>query len=245
MNLILKNHNYKYSKIKFNDEKIIGLISYSIDSLLRFNKLKIVNINKNKSCLYSYININDNFVTNIVYDEMLLAINKCYHKYKNNRKRLVKALEVVGLNEDYLSKKISTLTTSEKILIKIAISFLNNPSVYFFVDVFKFLDYNNKKILIRLFNELKKSYHKTIFLLSSDSDLLYEITDEILAINEDNYCYNKTIDILKNNTILDKFKITKPTLIEFTDLIHDKKIEFNYYNNVNDVIKEVYRHAKE
>ena len=63
-----------------------------------------------------------------------------------------------------------------------------------------------------------------------------------LFINRDNHLYGITKTIFNEND-LKKFNIDVPNLVKFTDLVNKKGIKIGYFQDIRDLIKDVYRNV--
>ena len=77
------------------------------------------------------------------------------------------------LEENYLERKITTLSSSEKKIVQLAIALISNPEVIIIEDIFKYLDKNWEKKVIMLLQKIKEQY--------SIKNLLKIVTKNILS----------------------------------------------------------------
>lgn len=198
----------------------------------------IINSNyKGKIC---FINQEYDFFTRTIKDEFYL-IKKDLDDI-NYLERIIASLNMVGFDKNYLEKNIDTLSKSEKILLKISLSLITNPSIIAFDNIFNNLDKDYKLILKNIIKELQRKYDKTIIIIDNDINKLYDLVDELVILDDDKVIINDKIkkvyqdlDYLKDNNI------ELPFLIQFSDLAkkYDKKL--SYHKDINDLIKEIYK----
>jgi len=238
--------------VTLNDNHIIGIMGRNYQELLYligsdkvltnnilYNNL---NIDDRKSNYIGYIDKNFNFYTPYVYDELLLYLNRYSGKVKNHRNRFMKIIEMFSLNESFLDKKISDLSNGEMKLLKYLVVLVYNPNVIVIDEPFLYLDYHYKKVIKKVLYDLKTKYHKTIIVGSDDSNIIYSLCDISLLVNRDNHLYGITKSIF-NETELKKFNIKVPDLVRFTDLAKKKGINIGYFQDIRDLIKDVYRNV--
>ena len=172
-------------------------------------------------------------------EEQLTYILTQYN-YKNNKKQMVDALKMVGLDNNYLNRKIDTLSSLELFKISLSCSLIINPKILILDDPTTFLDYQSKKNLIKLLRMLKNRYHKTIIILSSNSDFILELCDYVYILgNHKLICEGTKFEVFSKK--LDKYGIAKPNIIAFEDLVTaSKKIKIGYRDTINDLIKDIY-----
>ena len=150
------------------------------------------------------------------------------------------------MDESFLDRDPYTLSNGEKRKIAIASVLVYNPKVLLLDEPTIGLDYQSKKSLIRLLVLLKKRYNKTILIATHDVDLIHKIADYIyiladktILLEGDKYSVFKQVDLLKEHNI------EVPKVIEFSDLVLKKKNKkIGYRDDINDLIKDIYRYAK-
>jgi len=269
MEIVLKNVNYRYKSkkilekinLKISSGKITGitgdnktLLIEMIDSLTfpSYGEIKIGSevVDKNnltemrkKVCLIRQRS-KEQFFTDTPREEMMFLVGRLNYKNNNIMKKIKDSLTLVGLNEEYLDENILSLSTGEQKLIQIAINLLYNPKVIIFDEPFVELDYNNKKKLIKLIKILKNRYNKTIIIASNDSNLLYELTDDLIIIkNTRIIAADETTKIYQDVDFLTYNEIDIPDLVRFTYLAKKKKVKLSYHRDIRDLIKDVYKHV--
>ena len=106
---------------------------------------------------------------------------------------------------------------------------------------------DNKSInkLISLLLKLKNNYHKTIIIASNDIEFVSKITDNIVILNKGKIKQaGDKNDILSNIKLLKENDIEIPKIIEFINLVYEKKgIKLNYTLDINELIKDIYRNV--
>ena len=189
-----------------------------------------------------YIRKNEYYFTNYVYDELLLSLNKYDKDIKDVDKRIKKVLEVFDLDNSFLDKEISKLSKGEKRLLSYLRVFIYNPKIILIDEPFKNLDYKYEKILIYYLRELKNKYNKTIVIASNNVNVIYENTDKTLIIG-DEVVFDDTKDIFTNDDILKKYNLYVPNLVMFVKKAKKKDKKINYYTDIRELMKDVYRNV--
>lgn len=214
----------------------------SITSIICNEKYKLSFIESNMS--YISLDIN-NYYQDIILEILIDEIKNRKLEIRNPRKRILNSLKIVGLDESYLRRSIRTLSTTEKRLIQLAIGLLSNPEILILDNFFRNIDLKLEKKLIMLFQRLKDNYNKTIILLNNDLDKVYKYSDYFIIIK------NNSI-LLEGNFkgIVSKIKLLKdnniyiPDMLEFTYLVREKKkVNIDYYKDIRDLIKDIYKHV--
>jgi len=269
MEITLKNIGYKYKNkkildhinLKIESNHITGitgeyksLLCQIIDAIkipttgniiVGENMLEKANlkwIRKEVSMIHQ--NYQDQFFTDNVKEEFLFLISRLNYKPKDQNKKMEQALLLVGLDNSYLKKNISHLSTGEKKLLQVAISLIHNPDTIIFDEPFVELDLMNKRKLTKLIKMLKEKYQKTIIISSNDSNMLYELTDDIVILKKGNIvAADSTVKVYQNLKLLEENEIEIPYLVIFTKLAKAKKVKLSYHRDIRDLIKDVYKHV--
>lgn len=169
-----------------------------------------------------------------------------YFKYKLNKKniRISEALKLVGLNEEYLKRRIDSLNISEKKKVSLASILIFNPGVIILGEPSIFLNYRDNEKLIKLIKLLKDKYNKTIILISKDTNLSYKVSDEIILLNKGSIVYAGNKSILEDEKVLNNINVDVPEIVKFINISNKFDAKLTYTSNILDLIKEVYRNAK-
>lgn len=269
MGIIIENLTHSYDGIKksisnisleMEDNKIYGILGKNgsgkttllelIDGLLKPTKGKIliddIEVNQNKRIIRKEIGFifqfpEEQFFLNTVKKELEYSLKN----FNISKSKAVDALTLVGLSNEYLKKEIKELSNGEKRLIAIASVLVYNPRILMFDEPTIGLDYKNKKSLIKLIKMLKNTYDKTIIIVSHDTDLLYELCDDLIVLdNGVLIMYGDPDSIYKEDELINKYNIELPKIIKFEKTVKQaKNIKLMHTKSINDLIKEVYRNV--
>lgn len=205
----------------------------------------IKNINKLRMNVgYIKENPNEFLFNKRVIDELNFGIK--YFKYKLNKQsiRIQEALTLVGLTEDYLYKEVNSLSLNEKKRLSIASSLIFNPSIIVLEEPIMFLTYKDKEKLIKLIHILKTKYKKTIIIITKDTNLPYEVSDEVLLFSDGELVESGGKELLTQDKLISKIKCGIPEIVKFINVSNKMNANLTYTSNILDLIKEVYRNAK-
>ncbi|MBQ9019655.1 MAG: hypothetical protein IJ097_05035 [Bacilli bacterium] len=224
----------------------INIIENTFNGIITDDEEKIIELIKQQSIQKIGIIREDylsyNFLTK-VYEWMYYEIRRKRLIIKNPKKKINDSLKIVGLNTTYLNKNINKLSSSEKILITLAISLLSNPDIIILIDLFKYFDKENEKKLIILFDKIRDKYNKTIIFINDDSEIMYKYTNNLIIKKNNLFIEDETTKIFKRVDFLHKNNIKVPEIIELTYLIKKKKkIKLEYHKDVRDILKDIYKH---
>lgn len=194
--------------------------------------------------LYGFLSDNDIFYTSTVLKEFELNLKKTNHLNYDLLEKINNMLTLVGLDDSYIFRKTNTLSTSEKYLIKLALILINNPTLIIINSNFSILDNNNNKRLFTILKNLKED-KKTIIIGSNNIDILYQLTDEIIILdNNEIFASGYTDNIYTNSNVLSNTNINKPILPLITYKAKElKNIKISYHKDSRDIIKDIYKHV--
>ena len=247
-------NNFSY---KFSEGKVYSIIGSTINAVNKpytgiikigefINDGKYIkNINKLRMNVgYIKENPNEFLFNKRVIDELNFGIK--YFKYKLNKQsiRIKEALTLVGLTEDYLYKEVNTLSLNEKKRLSLASSLIFNPSIIVLEEPTMFLTYKDKEKLIKLIHTLKTKYKKTIIIITKDTNLPYEVSDEVLLFSDGELVGAGSKELLTQDKLINKVKCDIPEIVKFINISNKMNANLTYTSNILDLIKEVYRNAK-
>lgn len=203
---------------------------------------KIRNINRLRfETGYVYKNPYDMFFNKTVEDELSFGMK--YFKYKTDKMslRVNDALKLVGLNESYLELDPLSLNLVDAKKLALACVLIYNPKIIILDEYTNGLSSNDKNDLIRLLRILKTKYKKTIILLSKDTSFCYQVTDYVYLLSLTRLIKEGKKDILHDQELLSSINLEVPKIVSFVNECNKKGHEINYYTNILDLIKGVYR----
>lgn len=227
--------------------KLLSLINLGKGQLL-INDEKVTKENiheyKNKISIIKNELENIHFITTVK-ELMNYKIRLCNLKIKDCDKKIKDSLKIVGLDEEYLERKLVTLSASEKKLIQYALSLISNPELIIIEEPFKFLDNKNEKKISMLLQRLKEQFNINIILVSDDSNILYKYTDNIIFTKNGKIVLQGKTDVIYQRVdFLKRNKFDVPEIIEFTYLAKKKKaVKIDYHKDIRDIIKDIYKHV--
>jgi len=218
-----------------------------ITGILTDTEEEIIDEIKRKSILKVGIVREEYLSTNFlikVYEYMYYEIRRKRLILKNPKKKINDSLRIVGLDTTYLNRNINSLSSSERMLIILAITLLSNPDIIILINLFKYLDKTREKDLIMLLEKIKDQYNKTIVLINDDSEIMYKYTKYLIIKKNNLFIEDDTNKLLQRVDFLHKNNIKVPEIIELTHLIKKKKkIKLEYHKDVRDILKDIYKHV--
>lgn len=209
------------------------------------NGKRIKNINTLRMNVgYVSVNPNDMLFNKYVKDELEFGIK--YFNYKTDKKsiRLEQALELVDLPKEYLNKKIIDLNLIEKKKIALASVLVFNPKLIILDEPTIGIGTKEKEELKKLITLLKEKYHKTIIILTKDTDFAYEISEDVFILLQGSLVYHGDSGIMLDEKTMNNYNLKVPEILKFINVAKEHNIELTPTSNILDLIKEVYRNAK-
>ena len=263
MEIIIKNYNNCNHTINFTIKHneingIIGSTKENIVNILRqlnYNNGEIqingIKINKNnieeikRKISYVPDEIDRFYYSYTVYERMVEEIKRKNIVLNNPDKKIRDSLRIVDLDTSLLTREIKTLSNSEKKIINLAMSLLNNPDLIIIEEPFAFLDKENINKRRVLLQKIKDQYNKTIIFVSKDTEKIYKYTTHlIISNNNDISVEGNTKEEMENVTDLKKLKIEIPEITLFTyQAKKKKKAKIDYHRDIRDIIKDIYKHV--
>lgn len=225
----------------------INIKEKTITGIITDTKEDVIESIKNKSIQKVGIVNEDYFKDNFlikVFEWMYYEIRRKRLILKNPKKKIDDSLKIVGLDNTYLNRNINSLSSSEKILIILAISLLSNPEIIILDDLFKYFDKVNERRLFILLEKIRDNYNKTIILINDDNEILYKYTKYLVIKKNNLFIEGDTNKLFQRVDFLHKNNIKVPEIIELTHLIKKKKkIKLEYHKDVRDILKDIYKHV--
>lgn len=182
--------------------------------------------------------------TGSFYYAMKSEIRKKKINLRNPDKKIIDALKIVGLGVNKLNQDIGSFSSSEKKLALLALGLLRNTKVIMLEEPFRGLDYKQEKQLYRLLKKLQDKYNKTIILVSTNSEYLYQYTEYLFVMKNNKVIREgRSYDIYKDIKYLKDNKIHIPKINEIAYLAQkNKNVKIDFHRDVRDIIKDIYRH---
>lgn len=263
MELVFLDHKIEEESINLvvHHNTITGLVNDSNNTIFNLLSLKKIGrgpiIINNEKVTKDEIFINHKRISevtdNIIFPSYLRTVEELMNNYlriynlnvKNPSKKLTDSLKIVGIEEEYINHDLSTLSSSEKKLLTIAIGLLSNPDTIILEEPFKYLDLKQEKRLFMLLQKFKEQYNKTIIIKSENTDLIYKYTEEVVLVKNNNILLDgNTKEVFQRVDFLKRNGIKVPDVVLFTYLAKkNKDVKIDYHSDIRDIIKDIYKHV--
>ena len=165
---------------------------------------------------------------------------------KKEINRIISSLKIAELEQKYLNKKINTLSTSERQKLKLAKALYLNPHIILIDDIFSSFDQTTTNKLVKLIKMMKNRYKKTIIIATTNSEIIHQLADEVFLIDKGVIIFKgNKYELFENEKLIKKYGIRCPEVMEISNIIKkEKNVEIGYRDNINDLIKDIYRYIR-
>lgn len=140
-----------------------------------------------------------------VYDNLNLPLQ--IFNDKLSQERAANLLSMVELSEDFLYRKINTLSGGEKSRISLARTFVSRPEVLLLDEITSSLDYTLVREIERLVMKLQQEHGLTVIWVTHDLAQAERVSDDIWFLNSGELLLQGPIESLynSNNTFIQQF----------------------------------------
>ncbi|MBR3685490.1 MAG: energy-coupling factor transporter ATPase [Clostridia bacterium] len=137
------------------------------------------------------------------------------------------ALELVGINYDEVAEKSPfELSGGQKRRVAIAGIIASRPEVLVLDEPTAGLDPQGKREILDLVTELKKSYVKTVIMISHNMDEIAEYCNRVIVLNDSKLLYDTTPrELFANKELLSQTGLQAPHTVRVKELLKDRGID--------------------
>ena len=179
-----------------------------------------------------------------VYKEIEFGL-KCF-KCDNIDESIKEALDLVGLDDEFLSRNPYKISSGERRKVALASILCYKPDIIILDEPTIGLDNISKKELMKLLKRLKNEYNKTIIIVSHDINFLHKFVDYVYLLYDGKIVLEgDKYSVFSNEEVMLDCGLEVPYVLHFSNLVMERKgIKIGYRDEINDLIKDVYRYAK-
>ena len=162
-----------------------------------------------------------------------------------NKEKLNEQLKLFNLNEDILNRSYSEISNGERKKVLLISMFLKNSKIILLDNPNSGLDRKSIQSLVKLLRKEKRN-GKTIILTSHDSNFLLQVSDRVVVLNNEKVIMDdEKFKVFEKIDLLNKINMEIPKVLDFEIKVKElKNIKLGYRDNINDLLKDVYRNAK-
>ena len=179
-----------------------------------------------------------------VYKEIEFGL-KCF-KCDDIDKSIHESLELVGLDDSFLNRNPYKISNGERRKIALASILCYKPDIIILDEPTVGLDNKSKIELMKLLKRLKNEFGKTIIIVSHDINFLHKFVDYVYLLKDGKIVLEgDKYSVFSNEEVMEECGLIVPDVLHFSNLVFEKKgIKIGYRDEINDLIKDVYRYAK-
>lgn len=236
---IKKIEDVKSQKIDFSKNEICCIIGKTSDEQTQYINLLYNEFKKDKEVAYLSEDCMDNMFSINIKEDIKYSLNG---KKKTND--IFDMLKLFNLDEMIFKKNYLELSNGEKKKICIISILLKNSNIILMDRPDSYLDDKSIQSLIKILKRLKKE--KVIIISSNNINFILQISEKVVVINKTKVieCDDK-FNILNNEAIMNRIGFSIPFVVEFENRVKKiKNIRLVQRDNVNDLLKDIYRNVK-
>lgn len=211
---------------------LVGLMnnddSITVDKLL-LNKDNIMEIRKKIGIIFE--NPDDQFIAEIVKDDMAFALENLNYEPKEINKKINEIAKLLDI-EHILDSKSNELSGGEKQKVALASVLVFDPKIIILDEALSMINNNDKQSILKILEKLHKENNVTIINATHDlEETLYG--NRIVVLNKGKKVIEgKTLDVLQEDKLLTKLGLELPFMV-------DLSIKLKFYNLINDIILDM------
>jgi len=152
-------------------------------------------------------------------------------------------LNLVGLDDSYLSRNPYNLSGGEKKRVSIAGILAMDPDILILDEPTSGLDPAGRRVLMNLFQDINKKTGKTIVIITHDMDLVYQYFNRVLVLNDGNLIFDGEPEKLFRSEDLIKYHLDYPNTIKVLSHLN-KELHLNlniYQKTLEEALEEIKR----
>ena len=182
------------------------------------------------------------FEETVLKDIMFAPLNFGFSKEEAKEKALeiAKKLDI----EKLLNKSPFDLSGGQMRKVAIAGILSYEPDIILLDEPTRGLDPVGAKEIMDLFNDIHKTFHKTIIMITHDMNLVYEYASRVVVLKNSKITYDGKKEELFKSDVYKENSLNKPEVLKLVDYLNDKfdyKLDYNIYTieELVDKLKEV------
>lgn len=184
--------------------------------------------------------IDNQFVCYNVEDELRYPLENLKFSKREINKILSKIITNLKLKK-LLDKKISELSYLEKIKVLIAASISHSPKIIFVDDILRFLNYYEKKDVIKIFKILNEQFNITVLFTTSDLNDVIDV-DDVIVINDGKIVMHDSFyKIILRDNELSKIGFSIPIMIDLSRKLQFYNLVDNIYFDADKLVNNLWK----
>ena len=144
----------------------------------------------------------------------------------------IKALKLVGIDEEYYQRSPIDLSGGQKRRVAIAGILAMNPEVLVLDEPTAGLDPQGAKQMMDLFQTLNKEYNKTVLVVTHDMEQVLDYCDEVIVVEDGRIAmHTDKVSFFSDVTVLERANIYPPAIVRIKEALKSKG-----YNIPSDIL---------
>lgn len=235
--IIGKNGSGKSTLLDLIDGLLVPTNGY-----IKIGNVDVCDCHKSVGYLFQFPE--DQIFNSTIYKEIEFGL-KCF-KCTNIDKKIKDSVKIVGLDDSFLELSPYKISNGERRKVALASILSYDPDVIILDEPTVGMDNRSKNDFIKLLRSLKKDYGKTIIIVSHDINFLHKFVDYVYLMKDGEiFLQGDKYEVLSNEGAMTECGLLVPNLLHFSNLVLAKKnIKIGYRDEINDLIKDVYRYGK-
>ncbi len=148
------------------------------------------------------------------------------------KKRAREAINIVGLDDSYLSRSPFNLSGGEKKRVSIAGILAMEPDILILDEPTSGLDPRGRDALLEVFYQIHTSLNKTVLIITHDMNTVYEYAKRVLVMREGALVYDGDPVKLFSRKNIDNWNLDVPDIIQLKDAL-----ESNFHLDMSGTIR--------
>lgn len=155
-----------------------------------------------------------------------------------SKEKVLKALQIVSLTEEVLTKTFESLAISTINKLEIVMALISKNDTLVFFDIHKGFNYREIEDLKRLLKKLI-SHNKKVIIVTNDVEFLFNLTKRIIVVSKD----KEKIEMNPVNWFDDEIYqyVSQPPIIEFIKYCRNRNIKIENALETKELLKAIYR----
>lgn len=222
----------------FDKNKIIGIVGNSGSGKSTFVK------NSNNDRHVGIVNF-DIIKASTVIDQIEYYVKSYNYRLNELEDRKNEIIKMLEIDDNILENSIYEISESELSKVLIASVLLFNPEVIIVDEMLDSFDSKTKEKVLKLFVKLRKFFRKTIFIVTSNIDDIYEFIDDVIIIDDGSVLiYDNKYKAYRDIELLKSKNIRIPNIVSFIYKMKEKNIDLGNVDSINELIKSIYREMR-
>lgn len=186
----------------------------------------------------------DQIFNSTVYKEIEFGL-KCF-RCSNIDEKIRHSIGLIGLDESFLDLNPYKISNGERRKVAIASILAYDPDIIILDEPTVGMDNRSKISFMKLLKSLKKDYGKTIIIVSHDINFLHKFVDYVYLMKDGKiFLEGNKYDVFSNESAMNECGLLVPNLLHFSNIVLSRKnVKIGYRDDINDLIKDVYRYGK-